>query len=67
MTHNARMEPPDVSHARSGDVAVASQVVGGGPTDILFLRGITEDRGLQSLKVIPDPWHLHAVTGSREA
>ncbi len=37
------MKPPDVSYARSGDVAVAYQVVGSGPTDIVFVRGITGD------------------------
>jgi class 3 adenylate cyclase len=37
------MTPPDVSYARSGDVAIAYQVVGDGPTDIVFVRGITGD------------------------
>ena len=37
------MKPPDVSYARSGDVAIAYQVVGSGPTDIVFVRGITGD------------------------
>ncbi len=37
------MKPPDVSYARSGDVAIAYQVVGQGPTDIVFIRGITGD------------------------
>ena len=37
------MIPPDVSYARSGDVAIAYQVVGSGPTDIVFVRGITGD------------------------
>jgi pimeloyl-ACP methyl ester carboxylesterase len=34
---------PDVSYARSGEVSVAYQVVGNGPTDIVFVRGITGD------------------------
>jgi class 3 adenylate cyclase len=34
---------PDVSYARSGDVAVAYQVVGEGPPDIVFMRGVTGD------------------------
>ena len=38
-----RVRPPDVAYARSGDVAVAYQVVGEGPTDIVFVRGITGD------------------------
>ncbi len=37
------MHPPDVSYARSGDVAVAYQVVGSGPMDIVFLRGTGGD------------------------
>ena len=37
------MQPPDVSYARSGDVAIAFQVVGAGPTDIVFVRGIIGD------------------------
>src|SRR5947199_10814405 len=35
--------PPDVSYARSGDVAIAYQVVGSGPVDIVFGRGIAGD------------------------
>lgn len=37
------MKPPEVFYARSGDVAIAYQVVGGGPADIVFVRGITGD------------------------
>ena len=37
------MKPPDVSYTRSGDVAIAYQVVGSGPVDIVFIRGITGD------------------------
>jgi class 3 adenylate cyclase len=37
------MRPPDVSYARSGDVAIAYMVVGDGPTDIVFVRGIAGD------------------------
>ena len=37
------MEPADVSYARSGDVAIAYQVVGEGPVDLVFVRGITGD------------------------
>src|SRR5712691_2254788 len=35
--------PPDVSYARSGDVAIAYQVVGVGSPDIVFVRGLTGD------------------------
>jgi pimeloyl-ACP methyl ester carboxylesterase len=34
---------PDVRYARSGDVAVAYQVVGDGGPDIIFVRGIAGD------------------------
>ena len=37
------MKPPEVSYARSGDVAIAYQVVGAGSPDIVFVRGITGD------------------------
>jgi class 3 adenylate cyclase len=32
-----------VAYARSGDIAIAYQVVGSGPVDIVFMRGITGD------------------------
>ena len=34
---------PDVSYVRSGDVAIAYQVVGDGSPDIVFVRGVTGD------------------------
>jgi hypothetical protein len=37
------MEIPDVHYARSGDVAIAYQVVGDGPVDIVFVRGFAGD------------------------
>ncbi len=37
------MERPEVHYARSGDVAIAYQVVGGGPPDVVFFRGFTGD------------------------
>jgi class 3 adenylate cyclase len=37
------MRTPDVSYARSGDVAIAYQAVGTGPLDIVFVRGLTGD------------------------
>lgn len=37
------MEIPDVQYARSGDVAIAYQVVGEGPTDVVFVRGTLAD------------------------
>jgi len=43
MSDTPHVTPPDVSYARSGDVAIAYQVVGEGPTDIVFVRGITGD------------------------
>ena len=37
------VQPPEVSYARSGDVAIAYQVVGTGSPDIVFVRGVTGD------------------------
>jgi class 3 adenylate cyclase len=34
---------PDVQYARSGDVAIAYQVVGDGPIDLVFVRGTLAD------------------------
>jgi class 3 adenylate cyclase len=38
-----RVDIPDVQYARSGDVSIAYQVVGSGPLDILFVRGLAGD------------------------
>ena len=43
MEQTGPVQPPEVSYARSGDVAVAYQVVGSGPPDLVFVRGITGD------------------------
>jgi hypothetical protein len=37
------VQSPEVSYGRSGDVAIAYQVVGGGSPDIVFVRGVTGD------------------------
>ena len=37
------MQLPDVNYARSGDVAIAYQVVGEGPIDLIFIRGTLAD------------------------
>src|SRR2546429_684875 len=37
------MEIPDVRYARSGDVAIAYQVVGDGPVDVVWFRGMAGD------------------------
>ena len=37
------MPLPDVNYARSGDVAIAYQVVGAGAPDVVFMRGIAGD------------------------
>jgi class 3 adenylate cyclase len=37
------VEIPDVHYARSGDVAIAYQVVGEGPMDLVFVRGTLAD------------------------
>ena len=45
------MDVPDVSYARSGDVAIAYQVVGEGPPDLVFLPFLSQP--------------LHALAGCR--
>jgi pimeloyl-ACP methyl ester carboxylesterase len=37
------MEIPDVQYARSGDVAIAYQVIGDGPVDVVWSRGMAGD------------------------
>jgi class 3 adenylate cyclase len=37
------VEIPEVHYARSGDVSIAYQIVGEGPVDLVFVRGITGD------------------------
>jgi class 3 adenylate cyclase len=37
------MDVPDVRYTRAGDVAIAYQVVGDGPVDLLFVRGSIAD------------------------
>jgi pimeloyl-ACP methyl ester carboxylesterase len=37
------VRPPEVSYARSGDVAIAYQIVGTVPPDVVFVRGTTGD------------------------
>jgi class 3 adenylate cyclase len=37
------VDVPDVNYARSGDVAIAYQVVGEGPIDLVFVRGSVAD------------------------
>jgi class 3 adenylate cyclase/pimeloyl-ACP methyl ester carboxylesterase len=39
------VRPPDVHYARSGDVAIAYQVIGEGPVDLVFARGFAGDLG----------------------
>jgi class 3 adenylate cyclase len=41
--HTESVPTPEVSYARSGDVSIAYQVVGDGPSDIVFVRGIAGD------------------------
>jgi class 3 adenylate cyclase len=43
MDEASTVQPPDVSYARSGEVAIAYQVVGEGPSDLVFVRGISGD------------------------
>ena len=37
------MDVPDVRYARSGDVAIAYQVIGSGPPDLVFVRAYASD------------------------
>lgn len=37
------IEIPEIHYARSGDVSIAYQVIGEGPVDLVFVRGITGD------------------------
>jgi class 3 adenylate cyclase len=37
------VEIPDVQYARSGDVSIAYQVLGDGPVDVVYARGMTGD------------------------
>ena len=43
MSDTPGVNTPDASYARSGDVAIAYQIVGTGPVDIAFVRGTTGD------------------------
>ena len=43
MRETSAVPLPDVSYARSGDVAIAYQVVGAGAPDVVFMRGIAGD------------------------
>ena len=37
------VDVPDIEYARSGDVAIAYQVLGDGPVDVVFFRGMAGD------------------------
>src|ERR671936_3170156 len=37
------MKSPDVQYARSGDVAIAYHVLGEGPVDVVYARGMSGD------------------------
>jgi class 3 adenylate cyclase len=56
------VQVPDVSYARSGDVAIAYQVVGEGRQDIVFVRGVTGDL----LSTWDQPLLVRHVTGLAE-
>ncbi len=43
LVHTESVLTPEVSYARSGDVSIAYQVVGEGPGDIVFVRGMAGD------------------------
>ena len=57
---------PDVSYARSGEVAIAYQTFGSGPVDVVVATvagsGLEfDDRGVHELKGVPGEWRLYAV------
>jgi class 3 adenylate cyclase len=57
------VDVPDVSYARSGDVAIAYQVAGEGPTDIVFVRGTLADLlGSWEMPLFVD--HVEGLVGS---
>jgi hypothetical protein len=37
------MTPPETRYAKSGDVHIASQVVGNGPFDLIFVPGFVSN------------------------
>ena len=43
MGETAPVEIPEIGYARSGDIAIAYQVVGSGGADVVFLRGVSGD------------------------
>jgi pimeloyl-ACP methyl ester carboxylesterase len=43
MVETDQMQVPEVAYARSGDVAIAYQVIGSGGTDIVFVRHMSGD------------------------
>jgi pimeloyl-ACP methyl ester carboxylesterase len=57
------VRPPEVSYARSGDVAIAYQIVGTGPPDLIFVRGTTGDL----LSTWEQPLLVRHVEGLAEA
>ena len=62
------MQTPDVSYARSGEVAIAYQTFGSGPVDVVFAKDLVagsglefDDRGVHELQGVPGEWRLYAV------
>ena len=56
------MDTPEIHYAQSGDVAIAYQVVGDGPVDIVSIRGRAGDLlSTWDQPGIVEPKHLFAV------
>ncbi len=53
------MEAPETRYARSGDVSIASHVLGDGPFDLV--------RGVAELEGVPGEWRLFAVEQASSA
>jgi hypothetical protein len=60
------MDLPETRYVKIGEVHIAYQTVGEGPTDLALLpvagSGIAfEDRGERALKGLPESWRLFSV------
>jgi hypothetical protein len=53
---------PETRYARTSEGAVAYQVIGEGPLDLVAGSGIEfDDRGPHELKGVPGEWRVYAV------
>ena len=53
---------PETRYAKSGDVNIAYQLVGGGPLDLVAGSGLEfREHGTHTLKGVPGEWRLFAA------